>query len=1139
MKLIKYLMYPFMLAPVVFPLLAHPARAAGEERTVTPMPKPPPQFIDARRIVVLGDSITQAGDYIVDLECWLLSQGIPIEVLNLGLGSETATALTAEENREHKEKFTFERPWIGERLDRALEATKPDLLIACYGMNDGCMPSGETTTRRFAEAVAHLRDTAFKAGVKQVVLCTPPVHDNKGDLTQNPHDQNLERFTAWLLSKRAEGWDIVDIHTPMRKALEAGRANNPKFLFAEDGVHPGREGHWLMARQILTQYLGANLDGKTCAEDFFPAHGVEIRKLVQDRLALRYSAWMTRIGHKRPGVPGGPGASPGLSVAEANAKAAEITKKISQLIGSAPALKEYNFFWWDGGFRAVHNAPRPDINPNGLCHVLTPQYRLDISREEATIKGFSSAPDDGPDALLHGLTIPPNAWPLNTSIAVEIEGQRFHVDPRPSTQRALMIYDSGSIAQKLHLKGIQLIDEKGQPHKQVEMEITFVCWQDLVAVTWELLNAGNRLPFSGAAKIEITFSGSFYPALLIQPQETTTMIGTHQYAAKGNTARLYLAFAPVAKDVTVTATRLTDRVGLPVAWNPTYAAFMVSLDGYTGKDPYRLQLSANTALTNPAPCRLVLAREGGVSLRSDGTIDTNDLHKNLNVMGSYPVAFDMNLRPNGGMWQVSSDIHEFKNYPQPYPRLWLHLYRQASCSVNQPFSETVNLAWANTSTQPAAQFCQLSLLGWDDNPKYSGNHNLRAIQLWIQGLINQAEITCLSPDSYMCGNVITDIRPIDQTHSWGANMGGGDFLRFDTKTATNECMEAARVHFLSYGPYLGTARIFNTSTHGEIIGTVDASILAANDIARIWFDCRYEVIKDVEAQNIQIAFLGCPTYDYSALARYAWGDAAGKQNDALLKSTLIEESEVLPIEPKPGVWVAAYRGGVIDEQNREPNANRGMVIRKTELSLAGEPDARLSLHRIAAVKRFVSTSQFQLRLDKKDGTPVRLQKGDRIRVVFEYVPVLKYHTDYARAGHCPAYYQILRDHPDSFEPVAYEAKHGAWRFEDLTGAAVDPDAAFPTLTNIKSTASFTLVGGGAFTPLRIKLKERPAHLTLSRIDNGQLINALTEAQGAPPYQLDKLNGEWLVTILLRGSPASAEEEPQRRRFVLKLQGADL
>jgi lysophospholipase L1-like esterase len=281
------------------------------------------------RIVFLGDSITQAGDYVVDCECWLLAHGFEVEVLNLGLASETATDLTPEENAAHLKSFGFGRPFVSERLDRVLAATKPDLLFACYGMNDGgSLPRVRRGTRRFAEAITKLREAATKAGVKRVVLCTPPVFDAKGDAKQKFHEDNLARYTAWLLSERTKGWDVVDIHTPMRRALDEGRAKNPAFKFADDGVHPGREGHWLMAREILTQFFGAKLEGVARAEDLFPGHGREIRKLVHERMVLLFDAWMTQIGHQRPGVTGGPDAKPGPPTTEANAEAAELAKRI-------------------------------------------------------------------------------------------------------------------------------------------------------------------------------------------------------------------------------------------------------------------------------------------------------------------------------------------------------------------------------------------------------------------------------------------------------------------------------------------------------------------------------------------------------------------------------------------------------------------------------------------------------------------------------------------------------------------------------------------------------------------------------------------------------------------------------------------
>jgi len=317
--------------------LARSASAGAADTDPAATAKAAALLAGAHRIVFLGDSITQGGDYVTDFECWLLAHHLHAEVLNLGLASETATTLTDAENAGHHKQFGFGRPYLDERLDRALAATQPDILFACYGMNDGSsLPADDTGTRRFADAITHLRETALKAGVKHVILCTPPVHDEKGDVKQKFHDENLARYTTWLLSKRADGWEVVDLHTPMRQALDAQRAKDPTFEFAKDGTHPGREGHWLMAREILTQTFGAKPDGVSSAEALFPAQGTEIRKLVHQRMVLLFNAWMTQIGHQRPGVAGGPGAKPGLPLPEAKAKAAALGKAIGQLTGEKP-----------------------------------------------------------------------------------------------------------------------------------------------------------------------------------------------------------------------------------------------------------------------------------------------------------------------------------------------------------------------------------------------------------------------------------------------------------------------------------------------------------------------------------------------------------------------------------------------------------------------------------------------------------------------------------------------------------------------------------------------------------------------------------------------------------------------------------
>jgi lysophospholipase L1-like esterase len=319
-------LFPILLVAILLLTTLH-----AEVSTELLPPKAQELLKDVHRVVFLGDSITQAGNYVTDVECWLLRHGTNIEILNLGLGSESGTDLTPEENAGHVKKYGFGHPFVSERLGRVLEQSKPDVLFVCYGMNDcGGLPGNETGTARYGEAITRIRDAALKSGVKHAVICTPPIHDDGKSGASDPSEQSLARYTAWLLGKKKEGWEVVDIHTPMRSALDATRSKDPSFLYSEDHVHPDREGHWLMAREIIRQAFGGEVPDLYCSEQLFPCLGAEIRDLVHQREMLLFYAWMTKIGHKRPNVPGGPNAQPGPSLEEAQTKAKGMTDQIEK-----------------------------------------------------------------------------------------------------------------------------------------------------------------------------------------------------------------------------------------------------------------------------------------------------------------------------------------------------------------------------------------------------------------------------------------------------------------------------------------------------------------------------------------------------------------------------------------------------------------------------------------------------------------------------------------------------------------------------------------------------------------------------------------------------------------------------------------
>lgn len=295
-----------------------------------------------RRVVFLGDSITYSGQYIEYLEAYAVTR-FPerrIEFLNLGLPSETVSGLSEPGHAGGR----FPRPDLHERLGRVLTQTKPDLVVACYGMNDGIYhPFAEERFQKFQTGMRRLRQQAAGAGAK-VLHITPPPFDPvplKGrtlpagrDEYRQPfegYNDVLDRYSEWLLAQRTEGWDVVDAHGPMNRHLADRRKQDPSYRLADDGVHLNATGHWLIARQLLVHFGApdevATMDDANAMLSIHP-RGAELLRLVQQRQRLLKDAWLTAAGHQRPGM------NKGLPHAEAEKQASEIDGKIRALTAS-------------------------------------------------------------------------------------------------------------------------------------------------------------------------------------------------------------------------------------------------------------------------------------------------------------------------------------------------------------------------------------------------------------------------------------------------------------------------------------------------------------------------------------------------------------------------------------------------------------------------------------------------------------------------------------------------------------------------------------------------------------------------------------------------------------------------------------
>ena len=280
----------------------------------------------ARRVVFLGDSITASGLYVASFDAWLLTRpGAPPAVIDAGLASETVSGLSEEGHA----GGAFPRPDLAERLDRVLAVTKPDLVVACYGINCGIYaPFDEGRFARYQEGMRRLKAKVEAAGAEFVVM-TPPVYDDARKPLPFAYDAVLARYADWLLSRRAEGWRVADLHGPMAAELRRRREAAPGFTFQPDGVHPDAAGHWLMARTLIGFFGDEAAAAADSPEAMLAAKGMpaNVLPVVRERVNVLRDAYVAAAGHTRPGV------AKGLSLPEAEAKAEDLTARIHEATG--------------------------------------------------------------------------------------------------------------------------------------------------------------------------------------------------------------------------------------------------------------------------------------------------------------------------------------------------------------------------------------------------------------------------------------------------------------------------------------------------------------------------------------------------------------------------------------------------------------------------------------------------------------------------------------------------------------------------------------------------------------------------------------------------------------------------------------
>lgn len=208
-------------------------------------------------VAIIGDSITEQKQYSVYMEDYLLAcQPVPgLQTMQFGWSGETAPGF---KNRMENDCFRYH----------------PTAATTCYGMNDGgYSPQNPDKAKNYQANQKAIVEAMKKAGVHLIVLGSPGSVDTytfrrDKTLEGDALSPAAEMYNKTLASERdiakevaaEEGVVFADLFDTMVAVSDKAKAKygNKYPLCGGDGVHPGANGHLVMAYAFLK---GLGCDG--------------------------------------------------------------------------------------------------------------------------------------------------------------------------------------------------------------------------------------------------------------------------------------------------------------------------------------------------------------------------------------------------------------------------------------------------------------------------------------------------------------------------------------------------------------------------------------------------------------------------------------------------------------------------------------------------------------------------------------------------------------------------------------------------------------------------------------------------------------------------------------------------------------
>ena len=161
-----------------------------------------------KTVLFLGDDIVADGRFVVDFQVYCaVNRQQDIQCINLGRPAERVSRLCLNKPGGPEVPAML-------RLEKEVAAILPDMVVVCWGLNDGLIdPLDEAGFDRFCAGTTRLHEYLVHAKVRTIILTPPAVE--KG-FTEWPFRRTVKRYAQWLREQRAAGWEVVDIETAMR-----------------------------------------------------------------------------------------------------------------------------------------------------------------------------------------------------------------------------------------------------------------------------------------------------------------------------------------------------------------------------------------------------------------------------------------------------------------------------------------------------------------------------------------------------------------------------------------------------------------------------------------------------------------------------------------------------------------------------------------------------------------------------------------------------------------------------------------------------------------------------------------------------------------------------------------------------------